>query len=92
MNLADSTTLIIKNPGKVVNYFGLTLYVPKGFKWLATDEDGSIWAYKHKPNNEFSSTSWSCELGEIIQVASVQEVEGWTYSRVKVKHLERVLP
>lgn len=34
---------------KVVNYCGLPVAVPKGFKWLAIDENGDVFAYKKKP-------------------------------------------
>lgn len=34
---------------KVVNFFGLPVAVPKGFKWLALDKDGDVYAYVKKP-------------------------------------------
>lgn len=35
---------------KTVEYFGLTLDVPYWANYLATDNDGELWAYQEIPN------------------------------------------
>lgn len=34
---------------KTINYRGMTFEVEDHFKYVATDADGSIYAYEHKP-------------------------------------------
>lgn len=84
--------------GKRVNYFGIPIYVPKGFKWLAMDEDGTIWAYTHKPRiltETFSLPQLAALFGQSSAeiVGYVDHYKGdWRKSLIKVKRLPKVKP
>lgn len=88
----ETTSLTIKMAGKLVNYFGLPVYVPKGYKWIAMDQNGFIYAYTHKPNRTSRVFCLSDESHCLaVQLGQVLHYEGnWTHSCVKVKHLPKV--
>ncbi len=79
-----SFTIIQK--GKLYNYFGLLVAIPKGYKWIAMDSDGEVYIYKTKPVMSFSYFNGSC-----VKVASVIKYKGsWKDSLVKVKDLPKL--
>ena len=41
-----------------VKYFDLKLNVPEGYKYLAIDKNGTLYAYLNKPTWNESTTSW----------------------------------
>lgn len=49
---------------KVVNFFGLPVVVPKGFKWLALDDNGDIYAYRKKPY--YGRSDWKIKNKHIL--------------------------
>lgn len=62
-------------------YFGLEILIPRNTAYLATDEDGGLWAYTEKP--EPNNTFWSAQLAAIAIVEL--EFEGdWRDSLVEV--------
>ncbi|EOD6067783.1 hypothetical protein ACWX7F_002938 [Acinetobacter baumannii] len=79
--------------GKQVNYFGVTLYVPKGFKWVAMDKDGTIYAYTHKPlalHETFALPAGLWE-GHTEIIGFADKYKGnWRKSRIKASHLPKV--
>lgn len=85
-----STTLTITYPGKLVDFFGLPLNVPKGYKWVAMDESGFIYGYEHKPemtSKGFNITSKHIQ-SQAVQLGQVIDYVGdWRHSRIKVKQL-----
>lgn len=81
---ATSFTIIQK--GKLYNYFGLPIVIPKGYKWIAMDSDGEVYIYKAKPLLRFSYFNGSC-----VKVASVIDYKGsWKDSLIKVKDLPKL--
>ncbi|EOV6191556.1 hypothetical protein ACN94T_002591 [Acinetobacter baumannii] len=79
--------------GKHVKYFGVTLYVPKGFKWVAMDQDGTIYAYTHKPRAQHETFALPAGLweGHTEIIGFANKYKGnWRKSRIKVNHLPKV--
>ena len=81
---------------KVINYLGYVVNVPKGFKWLAMDRDGDIFAYVKKP--KLSNGYWAAGVNapdcvyidDIYKhVDSISE-ETANASLMKVKDLPRL--
>ena len=61
---------------KTVEYFGLTLYVPRWANYLACDEDGELWAYQDIPNySEGLISYFESYDGNIEKIADV-DLEG----------------
>ena len=90
---------------KVVNYCGMPVAVPKGFKWLAMDIDGKVWAYRKKP--VLDHMTWDVRYDRVLpfderecyQVGDITEFsdEDTTLNEVKkslirVKKLPRFYP
>lgn len=90
----------------VVNYCGFPVAVPKGFKWLALDTHGSLYAYKRKPRKAASDFSWSphpkdegdlsahFELTDLVAYGYLKSVskEQSNLSLIKVKTLPKYYP
>ena len=86
---------------KIVNFYGLPLAVPKGFKWIAFDTDGDIHAFKNKPtfNGRYFYFDNDLPDDESIQLA---DLTCYTFadftptlskrSLIKVKKLPRYYP
>lgn len=87
---------------KVVNYFGLPVAVPKGYKWLAMDTNGDLYAYNHKPyldsgnyhvKDDHDRDDYAClqinDLSLFINEVTFEQVKK---SRIKVKKLPRFYP
>lgn len=81
---------------KVVNYLGYVLNVPKGFKWIALDTDGDIFAYQKKPRSG-SSGFWICgEDTECLHMGNISDfvdhISDATVdaSLMKIKNLPRI--
>lgn len=87
---------------KVVNYFGLPVAVPKGYKWLAMDTNGDLYAYKHKPyldcgnyhvKDEHDSDDHAClQVNDLLSFIDEVTFEQVKKSRIKVKKLPRFYP
>lgn len=92
MTLSETPALIIKDTGKLVSYFGLPLYVPKGYKWVAMDLNGFIFGYTHKPEAKSKSFIMGSEKhAHAVQLGQVLHYEGdWLQSCVKVKQLPKL--
>ena len=41
-----------------ITYFNLKINVPEGYKYLAIDKSGTLYAYLNKPTWNASTTSW----------------------------------
>ena len=54
--------------------FGQELKVPKRYKWLAVDSDGSIGAYKSKP--WILGSFWDCPCNEARKEVGKMDMEG----------------
>ena len=76
-------------------YFGVVVYVPKGYKWLAMDINGEVFAYEDKP----TKGTYGFNTAVLKPYAPVQLMrsitttlwleENWFNSRIKVKDLKR---
>lgn len=61
-----------KLPTKTVDFFGLRLSIPNGYKWLAADEDGEVWAYRNKPVWFYRAWTKTHEKDETQLIARVE--------------------
>lgn len=43
---------------KTINYCGMTFEVEDHFKYIATDDDGSIWVFEREPEYDFEIGEW----------------------------------
>lgn len=89
---------------KVVNFFGLPVAVPKGFKWIAADDNGDVYVFRKKPY--FNVGEWAIKdkhvlpIGEdeCLQVTDLHYfVDEVTYAQaekslIRVKDLPRYYP
>lgn len=44
---------------------------PLWLKWAACDQDGTLYAYEHKPNPDFHAKKWQLSDGRRLKVAIV---------------------
>ena len=89
---------------KVVNFFGLPVAVPKGFKWIAAAHTGDVYAFRKKPC--FDGDTWNIkdwhirdfDESECVLVADLMyhlddiTEEQAEKSRVRIKDLPRYYP
>lgn len=75
-------------PGRVVDYFNLTLVVPEDAKWLACDEDGEVYAYSSKPHLDLGNMTWyadeNCKYWVHSVSSSPHGVESWEETLVEI--------
>lgn len=91
-------TFKTKKGFNVVNYFGIPIAVPKGLKWLAMDDSGSIYGYADKPR--LRSGSWHsqhecyllCDLCDLCEYVDFPDETAFKVSRIKVKKLPKFYP
>lgn len=76
-------------------YFGVVVYVPKGYKWLAMDSNGQLFAYRVKPTkgthifkHAASEPYTPVEYMNTI-TSKLWLEENWFNSRIKIKELKR---
>lgn len=48
---------------KTINYRGMTFEVDERFKYIATDSDGSVWAFEREPKYSHLHGEWLTESG-----------------------------
>jgi hypothetical protein len=73
---------------KKVTYFGIKLNIPKGYRYVATDSDGRVYAFKHKPNT--GNSAWVCVTDNFSFVVDVElEGEDWRDTLVSYKKLSK---
>lgn len=48
---------------KIVNYRGMTFNVDERFKYIATDEDGSVWVFEREPEYSHPHGEWLARSG-----------------------------
>ena len=89
---------------KIVNFFGLPVAVPKGFKWLALDDNGDVYAYRKKPY--FDCGDWHVKdkhtlpfnehecirVYDLLNILDEVTDEQAEKSRIRVKDLPRYYP
>lgn len=64
---------------KVFNYFGQSIITPDYAKFVATDQDGEIWWYTHKPNDAYDM--WIvAKGGNCGRVGKAKNVKNWRKS------------
>ena len=49
---------------KTINYCGMTFEVEDRFKYIATDDDGSIWVFEREPEYDFDIGEWLTSSGD----------------------------
>ena len=99
--LTDFTPNTLKVPDSKfypVIYFGLVVYVPEGYKWIALDQDGALCVYKEKPTR--MSPFWSRNSKDTtypISISNFSHTVGtawikanWFNSRIKIKKLKKL--
>ena len=89
---------------KVVNFFGLPVAVPKGFKWIAADHTGDVHAFRKKPYFDGDIWDIKCEHirdfdepGCVLVAYLMNHLDDITEeqaekSRVRIKDLPRYYP
>lgn len=89
---------------KVVNFFGLPVAVPKGFKWIAADDNGNVFVYRKKPF--LDNGEWQIKDKHILPAGEIEclQVSDLLYflddvtndqaekSLIRVKDLPRYYP
>lgn len=47
---------------RIVQYFGIDIFLNDGFHWVATDQNGEVFAFRSKPvvNNFADGRHWLC--------------------------------
>lgn len=73
---------------KDVEYFGLTLAVPRWTSFIATDSDGKVYAYQWKPSRGVES--WHSH-GLDVQALGQVELEGIDWASTLVHMSERIV-
>lgn len=67
-----------------IEYFGLKIDVPAGTKYVATDCNGNVWAYSHRPlpNNlgEWYKTAGSQEFVVLVDLEGMD----WRQTRIEL--------
>ena len=66
-----------------IDYFGLRLIVPKGYRWLATDLTGEVFAYKKKPNQGIDE--WDSQWDKSLIHELFDEIDDWKESLVEIE-------
>lgn len=51
---------------KTINYRGMTFKVDERFKYIATDDDGSVWVYEFKPEYNHGYYGWMVVGGDYL--------------------------
>ncbi len=67
---------------KCVNYFGKLLLVPEKYKYIATNYDGSVWAFLEKP--EMDSECFYLEPASPIYIGYVDYTGNWKDSLMEI--------
>lgn len=62
-------TLVNLSQTKTINYFGMGITIPDWAKYLATDRDGSVYAYDNKPS--IDGDDWFVDHSSITSIATV---------------------
>lgn len=74
----------------IITYFNFKINVPEGYKYLAIDKNGTLFAYLNKPTWNKATTSWvpnllSNQLMEFLEVGVFQSSRiAPEYSLVKI--------
>jgi hypothetical protein len=71
---------------RIVFYFGIKLWIPKNFNYLATDRDGRVYAYENKP--EPSDDVFLGTLPHYLGEVDLED-QDWTESLVEYKMLTK---
>ena len=86
---------------KVINYCGLPVAIPKGYKWVAIDSSGDVYAYKKKPYIDCGQ--WRVKEKHVDDKECIQVMDLYYYtsdipddlvkkSLIRVKNLPRYYP
>lgn len=60
------------NDQKIYVYYGRNVRIPKGYNWIAIDEDGRCYAYNEEPSFEELTGMWDVPLGRMTPIKMVQ--------------------
>jgi len=81
------TSYLIEKYSSFVDYFGLALSVPFNVKWLAADEDGTVYGYFDEPypicKPWDNSGFWNSD-GHSVKLLKIKFAGNWRHSKVQV--------
>lgn len=86
MIVKEHITRYLDNETTTLHYYGTPIAAPRGTKYLATDEDGEVYAFTQKP--ETWHHTWQPTLGEggnMLPVAMV-DLEGEAWQKTCVRY------
>ena len=69
--------------GAVVSYFGMDVVIPLNQTWIATDKNGGVFSFTHKPYVA-DEECWDAK-GKATSVTWVHENEQWKKSLQEIK-------
>lgn len=85
------TSYLIEKYSSFVDYFGLALSVPFNVKWLAADEDGTVFGYLYEPYLTSASAdslrennlNWNSD-GDSVKLLKIKFAGDWRHSKMQV--------
>jgi len=82
------TSYLIEKYSTYVEYFGLPFSVSVNVKWLATDEDGTVYGYFDEPYSMCkpwdNSGFWDSD-GDFVKLLKLKFAGDWRHSKIEVK-------
>jgi hypothetical protein len=82
------TSYLIEKYSTYVDYFGLPFSVSVNVKWLATDEDGTVYGYFDEPYSICkpwdNSGFWDSD-NDSVKLLKIKFAGDWRHSKIEVK-------
>jgi hypothetical protein len=82
------TSYLIEKYSTYVDYFGLPFSVSVNVKWLATDEDGTVYGYFDEPYSICKplgfSGFWDSD-SDSVKLLKIKFAGDWRHSKIEVK-------
>jgi hypothetical protein len=80
------TSYLIEKYSSFVDYFGLALSASVNVKWLATDEDGTVYGYFDEPYLKpcYDNLGFWVADGDSVKLLKIKFAGDWCHSKVQV--------
>jgi len=73
-------------PARTVDYFGYTYIIPRPYRYIATDEIGSVFCYIDKPViNDNHKVVWQPQTPAVISLGRVSFEGDWKDSLMEIE-------
>jgi hypothetical protein len=81
-------SFFIERYSTLFDYFGIALSIPAGVKWLATDENGTVYGYFDEPYSRCkpchdNSGFWDSD-GDSVKIVKIKFAGDWRHSKIEV--------